>query len=142
MRRSYKKVLTKNDTGETGGHQAGIAVPKKDEELLSFFPSLDPGRFNPDTWITCVDPDGEEWDLRYVYYNGKTFDPPRSTRNEYRLTYMTKLFSKLGAKSGDSIVFTSTERKKYYKIRLESGFKKRSRSIATPIVLKGWKPVF
>ena len=33
------KVLSANDTGETGGHQAGILIPKS-EIILSFFPKL------------------------------------------------------------------------------------------------------
>jgi len=33
----YAKLLSANDTGETGGHQAGILVPKSDAELLAFF---------------------------------------------------------------------------------------------------------
>ena len=37
--KSITKVLSANDTGETGGHQAGILVPKE-ERLLSFFPAL------------------------------------------------------------------------------------------------------
>ncbi|MBM69474.1 MAG: restriction endonuclease [Haliea sp.] len=142
MSKSYKKVLTKNDTGETGGHQAGIAVPKKDEDLLSFFPRLDPDLFNPDAWITCIDPDGDEWELRYIYYNGKTFDPPKSTRNEYRLTHLTKFFSKWSAESGDSLVFTSTERETYFKLHLESVDNHESINDPAPIVLAGWKPVF
>ena len=33
---AVEKILSRNDTGETGGHQAGIHVPKK-KEILSFF---------------------------------------------------------------------------------------------------------
>ena len=39
-KRSISKILSANDTGETGGHQAGILVPKQ-EEILSFFPPLE-----------------------------------------------------------------------------------------------------
>ncbi len=39
------KVLSANDTGETGGHQAGMLVPKEGR-ILAFFPSLDPSEKN------------------------------------------------------------------------------------------------
>ena len=119
MNTSYEKILTKNDTGETGAHQAGIAVPKKNQALLDFFPPLDQEQFNPDTWIVCTDPDGVQWEMRYIYYNGKTFSPAKSTRNEYRITHMTKFFSRWGAKSGDSVVFTSTDTPNIFKIRIK-----------------------
>ena len=34
---AIEKTLSKNDTGETGGHQAGILVPKE-PDILGFFP--------------------------------------------------------------------------------------------------------
>ena len=146
MNTSYKKILTKNDTGETGGHQAGIVVPRKNQELINFFPSLDLEKFNPDTWIVCIDPDGDQWEMRYIYYNGKSFSPPKSTRNEYRITYMTKFFSKWGARSGDSVVFTSTEKRNVFRIRIQpfEELAEVSTSTGTPktVVLKGWRPVF
>jgi len=36
---AIKKVLSANDSGETGGHQAGILIPKN-QDILSFFPVL------------------------------------------------------------------------------------------------------
>lgn len=148
MNKSYEKLLTKNDTGETGAHQAGIVVPRKNQELISFFPALDLDDFNPDAWLLCTDPDGEQWEMRYIYYNGKTFTPARSTRNEYRITYMTKFFSKWGAKSGDSVLFTSTEIPNRFKIRIKRNDevienKNDSEEQAPrPVVLKGWRPVY
>ncbi len=146
MNKSYEKILTKNDTGETGGHQAGIVVPKKNQELLNFFPFLDLGEFNPDAWLVCTDPDGEQWQMRYIYYNGKTFEPPKSTRNEYRITYMTKFFSKWRAKSGDSVVFTVTERRNDFKIRIKRSEERiedtNDLGATRTVILKGWRPVF
>lgn len=141
MSTMYEKILTKNDTGETGAHQSGIVVPKQNLELIEFFPKLDVQLFNPDRWITCEDPRGELWDMRYVYYNGKTFLPRRSTRNEYRITHMTKFFSAWNAKSGDSVVFVSTKIEGNYGIKIikkseaDSGGRK-------PVVLRGWKAVY
>lgn len=146
MNTSYEKILTKNDTGETGGHQAGIVVPKTNQELIKFFPALDLDDFNPDSWIVCIDPDGEQWEMRYIYYNGKTFTPQKSTRNEYRITYMTKFFYKWGARSGDSVEFTSTDRTNVFKIRVKTGEEslETSSTSGNPklVVLKGWRPVY
>ena len=144
MSNSYKKVLTKNDVGETGGHQAGITIPKKNSDLLDFFPQLDKKIFNPEEWITCVDPDGNEWDMRYVYYNGKTFSPRLSTRNEYRITYMTKFFKKWNAKSQDSIVFEETKKRNRYLLSIERDEAVNPKFPQKPkvIVLKGWSKVY
>lgn len=142
---SYAKVLTKNDIGETGSHQAGIAVPKSDKGLLNFFPVLNLYEFNPDAWLTCIDPDGDEWRLRFIYYNGKTFTPPRSTRNEYRITHMTKFFSKWGARSGDLVVLTKLNTGGFFKIFLEKndeGVKEKSEDYNGPIILRGWSKVY
>ncbi len=80
------KVLSANDTGETGGHQAGILVPK-DPALLSFFPKLDPTLYNPRVHLRFLDDAGTFWEFAFIYYNNALFD---GTRNEYRLTRMTK----------------------------------------------------
>lgn len=146
MNKSIEKTLTKNDTGETGGHQAGIVVPRSNLELIEFFPPFDLSEFNPDTWITCIDPNGDHWDMRYVYYNGKTFTPPKSTRNEYRITHMTKYFSKWGAKCGDSVVFSSTKNSTIFNIRIKIQgelVEVRNSSVnSKPVVLRGWRTVF
>lgn len=116
MKESYAKVLTANDAGETGGHQGGICVPRNNRGLLDFFPKLDPGIVNPDAWIECIDPDGESWSMRYIYYNGKLHDT--STRNEYRITYMTKFFRKWGARKDCKVIFTAKKEAGVYRIRI------------------------
>lgn len=141
MNESYEKILTKNDVGETGGHQAGIAVPKQNLELIAFFPPLAIETFNPDRWITCEDPDGEFWEMRFVYYNGKTFNPRKSTRNEYRITHITKFFSKWNARSGDSVIFTSTRLEGNYKISIKKA-PAEDAGIPRRVVLRGWKAVY
>lgn len=144
--KSYAKLLTKNDTGETGGHQAGIAIPKTDQQLLSFFPQLIATAFNPDAQLFCKDPDGEVWEMRYIYYNGKTFSPPRSTRNEYRITHMTKFFAKWDAKAGDRVVFEATGNPFKFNIRIEKAATqiqdKAATSAKKPVVLRGWTKVY
>ena len=146
MSKSYAKILTKNDVGETGGHQAGITVPKADLELISFFPFLNPEEFNPDSWLYCTDADSEVWKMRYIYYNGKSFEPPKNTRNEYRITHMTKFFSKWGAKTGDHIVLTKGSKENAFQISI-NGEDKHSGEMrisenSGPIILRGWSRVY
>jgi hypothetical protein len=144
MKESHAKLLTKNDTGETGGHQGGITIPKKNSVQTDFFPVLNSDEFNPEAWIFCKDPDGETWKMRYVYYNGKTFSPRKSTRNEYRITYMTKFFSKWGAKTDDSVVFTATSTENYFDICIKNNEERTTQtSITTPktVILRGWTRV-
>src|SRR5581483_7457604 len=74
------KELSANDTGETGGHQAGILVPK-DPRILSFFPPLGIDEKNPRHHL--------------VFYD--------ETRNEFRLTRMTPYIKGNGLQAGDHI---------------------------------------
>lgn len=98
--KKFLKTLSANDVGSTGAHMGGILIPKGDDELLAFLPHLDPNEYNPDEWILCVTPDGREFRLRYVYYNNR-FHKPNGTRNEYRITHLTKYLKSEGAKEGD-----------------------------------------
>ena len=95
------KTLSMNDTGETGGHQAGICVPKA-SEVLRFFPDLGNEEKNPRVAMYFTDPNGKIWKLNFIYYNNKFFDE-HGTRNEYRLTGMTAFFRENGLKAGDTI---------------------------------------
>jgi hypothetical protein len=145
--KSHYKVLTDNDVGKNGGHQAGITVPRKDAELLEFFPKLDVSKFNPDIWIYCTDPSRVRWKMRYIYYNGKTFSPHKSTRNEYRITHMTKLLRKLSASTGDLLVFTATNIQNQYQISIQKKDKQNYQSVqedlgVKPIILRGWSKVY
>ena len=90
------KVLSKNDTGETGGHQAGILVPK-DPNILAFFPPLDSSTKNPRVRLNFFDPQGSLWKFSFIYYNNYFFG---GTRNEYRLTWMTALIRNYNLKAG------------------------------------------
>lgn len=100
--RSIAKLLSKNDTGETGGHQAGILVPKE-ENILSFFPKLDVSQYNPRCHLRFLDSSGTFWEFAFIYYNGKFFE---GTRNEYRLTRMTKYIRQAGLVVGDEVVLS------------------------------------
>lgn len=143
MTKSYQKLLSANDTGETGTHQAGICVPKENDKLLSFFPRLDPEKFNPDSWFVCEDNSGEHWKMRYVYYNGKLHG--RNSRNEYRITHTTKFLRKWKARSGDYMVFSSTGKVGHYLIEIRSPepvLRLEEEPASDVIVLRGWSRVY
>lgn len=95
-----QKTLSANDTGETGGHQAGIVIPKK-PEILNFFPFLDPQLYNPRQEIDFEDEYGDLWALRFIYYNNKLFG---GTRNEYRLTGTTRFINRFSLRQGDNLI--------------------------------------
>ncbi len=95
------KELTSNDIGITGSHQAGICVPKN-PEIRSFFPDLNSEEKNPRTTIDFKDENNETWNFNFIYYNNKFFN---GTRNEYRLTGMTKYIQQKNLKPGDLLEF-------------------------------------
>lgn len=98
------KALSSNDLGLTGSHQAGITVPKTGR-VLNFFPVLDPTVFNPrlelDGYDEVLD---SPVNLYFIYYNGKIHGT--STRNEYRLTGLTRFFKMHNAAVGDELRLT------------------------------------
>lgn len=95
------KILSSNDTGQTGGHQSGILIPKR-REILMMFPSLNNRIKNPRKKIVLIGPDEKRWTFKFIYYNNKFFG---GTRNEYRLTGMTDFFREYDLYSGDEISF-------------------------------------
>ncbi|MBC5763763.1 EcoRII N-terminal effector-binding domain-containing protein [Ramlibacter albus] len=104
------KRLSANDVGDTGGHQAGILVPL-DPEILAFFPKLNTAEKNPRCLITVREgASNERWDFAFIYYNNKKFG---GTRNEYRLTRMTKFLRAVNAKEGDELRFWHDEQRNY-----------------------------
>jgi hypothetical protein len=97
------KQLSANDVGETGGHQAGILVPKE-HKILSFFPSLNIREKNPRVTLAFIERDGiTRWNFNFIYYNNRFFG---GTRNEYRLTCMTKYLRARNASVGDRVVMS------------------------------------
>lgn len=100
MERRIAKLLSANDTGETGGHQAGILIPR-DYTVLTFFPTLDRRILNPRCHIRFMDDGGAFWEFAFIYYNNKQFG---GTRNEYRLTRMTKFIRQAGLVQGDDLI--------------------------------------
>jgi hypothetical protein len=110
MRQEIRKVLSANDVGETGSHQAGILVPK-DPHILAFFPELDRGVKNPRTTLVVREKsDSTRWVFSFIYYNNRLFG---GTRNEYRLTCMTQYLRSIAARVGDELVFSVDENASY-----------------------------
>ena len=100
IEQTISKVLSANDSGETGGHQAGLLIPRI-ERILSFFPTLDASEFNPRVHLHFEDDAGRYWEFAYIYYNNRFFG---GTRNEYRLTRMTRYIRESGLVTGDEVV--------------------------------------
>ena len=69
--------LSANDTGRTGGHQAGIYISKPSVPILFD----EPGKKgqNKEKWVKVKWHNDFETDTRFIYYG-------QSTRNEYRIT--------------------------------------------------------
>lgn len=103
------KLLSTNDTGANGTHQAGILVPK-DIDILSFFPYLDEKTKNPRQRLAFEDELGQTWLFSFIYYNNKFFG---GTRNEYRLTGMTRFMREIDAHPGDTLIFSRDESERY-----------------------------
>ena len=102
------KILSENDTGETGSHQAGILIPKNPPQVLQFFPKLNKDQKNPRVIIGFTDLFRKNWKFNFIYYNNKFWG---GTRNEYRLTGMTAFFKKYELFSGDEITFSRDSEK-------------------------------
>ncbi|NKX54375.1 EcoRII N-terminal effector-binding domain-containing protein [Arthrobacter mobilis] len=132
------KTLSRNDIGLTGGHQAGITVPKV-SRMLEFFPQLDATEFNPSVKLTGIDTaDGTEFLMTYIYYNGKTLG--RSTRNEYRLTGLTAFMRRHQATEGD-VLWIERVRTSIYRLSLERMLMPRT-ELPQKILLKGtWSTI-
>ena len=102
---AINKLLSLNDTGETGAHQAGMCVPR-DLEIISFFPPLDETVKNPRHEITFYDDKDRPWIFAFIYYNNKFFG---GTRNEYRLTRMTPYLKLNKLRAGDELNLSRTD---------------------------------
>ena len=83
------KRLSRNDTSQTGSHQAGIYLPKVFCERV-FGEICTTADHNPDIFITCTFPQINHTiaELRVVYYNSKYFPQLglRKPYDEFRVT--------------------------------------------------------
>ena len=76
-KRAFCKFLSANDTGKTGGHQAGIYISKPAVPII-FDRLFEKGK-NQDRWVNISWHDGTTTETRFIYYG-------QGTRNEYRIT--------------------------------------------------------
>ena len=98
---TFVKTLSPNDVGATGAHQGGILIPRV-SSILNFFPFLDISEVNPRVAVGFTDVQtGAAWSFNYIYYNGALSGT--SSRNEYRLTGMTKYLRDNEVAAGDQI---------------------------------------
>lgn len=74
---AFCKFLSANDTGKTGGHQAGIYISKPSVPVL--FNEAGIKGENKDKWVKIKWQNSFETDSRFIYYG-------KGTRNEYRIT--------------------------------------------------------
>jgi hypothetical protein len=133
--RSFVKVLSANDVGATGSHQAGMHIPLSESEVISFFPPLDSSFQNPDCLLICVDENGSEYQFRYVYYNNK-LHATNGTRNERRITCVRSFFRNFGASEGDSVRFEALSDGRY-KVSIK---REEAPPLLTGVVrLTGWR---
>lgn len=139
---TFSKVLTANDTGQSGGHQAGIHVPRSQGDLIAFLPPLDPATKNPDAWLDCEDETGQSWRFRYIYYNNCLHDPG-GTRDEYRITHMTAFMRATGAQPGDVLTISGEPRTGFLRLIVRKGEGQGSaESGPRRVRLKGWHRVY
>jgi hypothetical protein len=134
----FQKILTANDTGYSKSHQAGIHVPKGQRDLIAFLPALDLAELNPSAWLKAIDDEGTEWQLRYVYYNNK-LHKPSGTRDEYRITHLTKYFRASDACPGDLLIIFGKPRMGQIRIRI--GKPTLGRVEPRVVRLSGWRRV-
>jgi len=133
--RAISKELSRNDTGETGGHQAGILVPK-DSSILRFFPSLDSTQYNPRHEIAFHDTSANKWVFAFIYYNNRAFG---GTRNEYRLTRMTSYMRSNNLLAGDVLILSRDEDSRY-----NIDYRRRSDDVKNEdrlVLGSGWKVI-
>ena len=136
MSQTVCKTLSRNDLGYTGGHQAGILVPKEIIRL-GFFPFLDSDEYNPRCDISFGFR-GQLISFTFIYYNNRLHG--NGTRNEYRITGMTKFFKENSCEPGDILKFSKDMNG--YKIDIEKQTitaDEYQEALDRPIVIRaGW----
>lgn len=79
-----------------------MLIPK-DVKILEFFPKLAANTLNPRCHLVFADASGESWEFAFIYYNNRFFG---GTRNEYRLTRMTRYIRENDLVQGDQVTLT------------------------------------
>ncbi|MGM9650629.1 MAG: type II restriction endonuclease [Faecousia sp.] len=103
--KAYCKFLSANDTGLTGGHQAGIYISKPSIPIL--FDAPGEKGTNKEKWVKVKWQDDLTTDTRFIYYG-------QGTRNEYRITNFGRGFPFLRPEyTGALFVFTKQDEENY-----------------------------
>jgi len=102
---AFSKFITANDTGKTGGHQAGFHIHKHSWPL--FFNKPGVKGENKDIFVKIKWQNNFETDSRFTYYGV-------GTRNEYRLTRFEKGFPFLQDDNIGDLLIISKKTDKYY----------------------------
>lgn len=104
-KKSFCKFLSANDTGLTGGHQAGIYISKPSVPVIFSEPGIK-GE-NKDKWVKIRWQNDFTTDSRFIYYG-------KGTRNEYRITNFGKGFELLNTEyTGALFVLTMNDDETY-----------------------------
>ena len=102
---AYCKFITANDTGETGGHQAGYHIHKEAWPLIFDTPGVKGS--NKDNLVTIKWNNDFETPSRFIYYGV-------GTRNEYRLTRFGKGFPYLTEDNTGDLLVLAKHSSEYY----------------------------
>lgn len=102
---AFSKFITANDTGATGGHQAGFHIHKHSWQL--FFDTPGEKGKNKDIFIKIKWQNDFETDSRFIYYGV-------GTRNEYRLTRFGRGFPFLGDDNVGDLLVIAKKAARYY----------------------------
>lgn len=99
----FIKRLSANDTGETGGHQVGIYIPK---ELVNQIlkPVARTNVKNPDLFLPAriESHNMPEQTVRAIYYNSKKYQNQKNGRDEQRVTRWNTDISDSPLQDGDN----------------------------------------
>lgn len=133
----FIKILSANDVGKTNSHQAGILIPKSQPLLINALGPLDNSILNPRASVKCVDELGIIYKFNFIYYNNKLL-VQGGTRNEYRLTGMTKYLNNYGASEGDELVLAIDQLRPDVSIQI---IKRKVENAGEPIKLSGWRVI-
>ncbi len=103
--KAFCKFLSANDTGVTGGHQAGIYISKESFPILFDTPGQKGG--NKDKWVKIKWQNEFETTTRFIYYG-------RGTRDEYRITNFGRGFPYLRSDYTGALFVLIEEGEKYF----------------------------
>jgi len=96
---SFCKFISANDSGETGGHQAGVYIPKRAISLIFDEPGVKGHNKVGEGLVKWHD--GKEVQARFIYYG-------KGTRNEYRITRLGR-----NLKVGYLFILAKKDKKNY-----------------------------